>query len=329
MKDMHAKKKVYITRTIPSPAVELLQQHFEVTMNTEDRNARRTELRRALKDSHALLCLLTDPVDDALLADAPKLRVVANMAVGYDNIDLEAATRRGIMATNTPGVLTETTADLAWALILGTARRLVEGDRYTRERKFSGWGPMLFLGADVHGKTLGIVGFGRIGRAVARRALGFRMRVLYCDEAKASASIERKLRAQRVSLEKLLRESDVVSLHVPLTDRTRHLIGRDQLRMMKSTAFLINTSRGPVIDENELVRALRQGAIAGAGLDVYEREPALARGLAGLSNVLLLPHIGSASVETRTRMALMAAENIVEALSGRRPSNLLNKVRRP
>jgi len=321
------KNRVYVTRKIPSPAVDLLRKHFDVTMNAENRNAGRSEITGALKKAHGLLCLLTDRIDDKLLANAPNLRIVANMAVGYDNIDLKAATKNGIMATNTPGILTETTADLTWALILGATRKLAEADAYTREGRFSGWEPMLLLGGDVHGKTLGVVGFGRIGRAVARRAVGFDMRVLYYDAAAVSASIERKLRAQKVTLRKLLRESDIVTLHVPLTRGTRHLIGAEQLELMKSTAYIINTSRGPVVDEKELVRALRRGAIAGAGIDVYEREPTLARGLAALPNAILLPHIGSASIETRTKMALMAAENIVEALSGRRPPNLLNEAK--
>ncbi len=319
------KKRVYITREIPSPAAQLLRERFEVTMNAEDRNARRAEIKSALKEAHGLLCLLTDRIDDKLLASAPNLRIVANVAVGYDNIDLEAATKRGIMVTNTPGVLTETTADLAWALILGAARRLAEADAYTRRGEFSGWEPMLFLGGDVYGKTLGVVGFGRIGRAVARRATGFDMKVLYHNTTAVPPSVERKLKARKAPLRKLLRESDIVTLHVPLTGRTRHLIGPDQLRLMKPTAYLINTSRGPIVDEKELVRALRRGVIAGAGLDVYEREPSLARGLSALPNVTLAPHIGSASIETRTKMALIAAENIVEALSGRRPPNLLNE----
>lgn len=325
-KAIRTKRPVYLTREIPPSAVELLKTHFDVRMNSEDRNAHRSELKREAKEAHALLCLLTDRIDEELLARAPELRIVANMAVGYDNIDLRAATKLGIMVTNTPGVLSETTADLTWALILGTARRIVESDRYTRDRKFSGWEPMLFLGSDVYDKTLGIIGFGRIGRAVARRASGFDMKVLYHDETKAAISVERRLRAKRVPLKTLLRESDYVTLHVPLTGKTRHLIGADQLRDMKSTAFFFNTSRGPVVHEKDLAKALKQGIIAGAGLDVYEREPALARGLAEIPNVILLPHIGSASIETRTKMALMAARNIVEALAGRRPPNLLNEV---
>ncbi len=319
------KEHVYITRRIPSLAVDLLKKYFDVSMNMESRDARRSEIKAALKKARALLSLLTDRIDEELLSRAPKLRIVANMAVGFDNIDLKAATKYGVLATNTPGVLTETTADLAWALILGVARRLAEADAYTREGMYKGWGPMLFMGGDVYGKTLGVVGFGRIGRSVARRAVGFDMKVLYSDATAAPASVEKRLKARRVPIGKLLRQSDFVTLHVPLTARTRHLIGAEQLRMMKPTAYIVNTSRGPVIDEKELVKALRQGVIAGAGLDVFEREPALARGLASLPNATLLPHIGSASIETRTKMALIAAENIIEALSGRKPPNLLNE----
>ena len=326
MKNKSSKKSVYITRTIPAPAMEILRKHFKVTMNAEDRNAHRGEIKKALKEAHALLCLLTDPIDEELLENAPNLRIVANMAVGFNNIDLKAATKHGVMATNTPGVLTETTADLAWALILAVARRLVEADTFTRDGEFPGWEPMAFLGGDIFGKTLGVVGFGRIGQAVARRAAGFGMRVLYSDESRASASVEKRHKAERVSLRKLLSVSDFISLHVPLTRTTRHLIGPEQLKRMKPTAYLVNTSRGPVVDEKALVKALRQREIAGAGLDVYEKEPALARGLDKLANVVLLPHIGSASVETRTKMAVMAAENIVRALSGRKPPNLLNSV---
>jgi glyoxylate reductase len=320
------RRKVFITQPIPEPAVEALRAHFDVTRNRGGRVLQRSELKKAMKGIDALLCLLTDKVDDDLLASAPKLRVVANMAVGFDNIDIAAATQRGIMVTNTPGVLTETTADLAWALILGVARRLVEGDRYTREGKFTGWGPMLLLGNDVYGKTLGIIGFGRIGQAVAQRAQGFKMRVIYYDETEVPPPLQRKLKARPVSLETLLKESDFVSVHVPLTRTTRHLIGMKQLETMKPTAYLVNTSRGLVIDEKDLVRALKKRTIAGAGLDVYEREPRLAAGLKKLPNIILLPHIGSASVETRTKMGLMAADNIIKGLSGKRPPNLLNTI---
>lgn len=321
------KQRVFITRRIPEAAVKLLQKHFRVKMNTAARNLRHGELKNAIRETDALLCLLTDKIDRSLLSVASNLRIVANMAVGYDNIDLKAATERGIMATNTPGVLTETTADLAWALILGIARRVVESDRYTRKGNFSGWEPMLLLGNDVHEKTLGIIGLGRIGQAVARRAGGFKMKVLYYDENKAAATVEKKLKARRVSLKTLLKEADFVTLHVPLTDTTRHLIGASQLQMMKRTAYLINTSRGPVVYEKDLVCALKKKVISGAALDVYEGEPRIEAGLKRLPNVILLPHIGSASVETRTKMALMAADNIIKALSGKRPPNLLNDIR--
>jgi glyoxylate reductase len=317
-------RKVFITRPIPEAAIERLSERFIVERNKEDRNLRANELRRAAKEADGLLCLLTDKIDGKLLASVSNLRIVANMAVGFDNIDLKAATERGIMATNTPGVLTETTADLAWGLIMACARRIVEADRFTREGKFTGWGPMLFMGSDVYGKTLGIIGFGRIGQAVARRAQSFKMKVIYYDETEVPQPLQKKLNARPVSLETLLKEADFVTLHVPLTPTTRHLIGAAQLGLMKPGAYLVNTSRGPVINEKELVSALKVDSIAGAGLDVYEREPALAAGLKKLSNVILLPHIGSASVETRTKMALMAADNIIKALAGKKPPNLLN-----
>ena len=257
-----------------------------------------------LGDCDAVLCLLTDRVDAALLASAPRLRIVANMAVGTDNVDLAAARARGIAVSNTPDVLTDATADLAWALLLATARRLAWGDRYVRGGGFVGWHPELGIGADVTGRTLGIVGPGRIGRAVAERADGFRMQVLECG------------RGGGTPLDALLERSDFVSLHVPLTPETRHLIGESQLRRMRSHAILVNTARGAVIDEAALVRALREGWLAGAGLDVFEHEPALAPGLRDLPNVVLAPHVGSATTATRNRMAELAAESIVAALAG-------------
>ena len=258
-----------------------------------------------LRGAEALLCLLTDRIDAGVLEAAGRLRIVANMAAGTDNVDLGAAERLGIAVTNTPDVLSEATADLAFALLLAVARRLVEGDRWVRSGRFAGWSPDLLLGLDVHGRTLGIVGAGRIGRAVARRAGGFGMRVL----ARGSR--------EGAPLEELLERSDFVSLHVPLRAETRHLIGEPELRRMQSHAVLINTARGPVVDETALVRALREGWIAGAGLDVYEREPALAPGLAALDNVVLAPHAGSATRGTRARMAEIAADNVIACLTGR------------
>jgi glyoxylate reductase len=257
-----------------------------------------------LENSDAVLCLLTDRIDASLLERAPRLRIVANMAVGTDNVDLEAARRRGIAVSNTPDVLTDATADLAVALLLAAARRLCWGDRLVRGGGFTGWHPTLGLGADVTGKTLGIVGAGRIGRAVAERMRGFRMEVLPHS------------RTSGPPLDELLERSDFISLHVPLTPETHHLIGERELRLMRPHAVLVNTARGPIVDEAALVRALRGGWIAAAGLDVFEREPRLAPGLSELPNVALAPHLGSATVETRRRMAEIAARNIVAALRG-------------
>ena len=257
-----------------------------------------------VEDCDALLCLLTDRIDEALLARAPRLRIVANMAVGTDNVDLAAARARGVAVSNTPDVLTDATADLAFALLLAAARRLPWADRYVRAGGFVGWRPDLGIGLDVTGRTLGVVGWGRIGRAVAERARGFRMEVIWHG------------RSGGVSLDELLARSDFVSLHVPLTPETRHLIGERELRRMRPHALLVNTARGPIVDEAALVRALREGWIAGAGLDVFEREPALTNGLADLPQVALAPHLGSATTATRSRMAELAAENIVAALRG-------------
>jgi glyoxylate reductase len=277
-----------------------------------------------LKGRQGLICLITDQIDDELLGGCPDRRVVANIAVGFNNIDVEAATRRGVVVTNTPDVLTETTADFAWALLMATARRIVEADQYVRQGRFKLWEYMVLLGGDVHGKTLGIIGFGRIGRAVARRALGFGMRVLYQDAAPADAPTERGLNATRADLTTLLRESDFVSVHTPLLPETRHLIGADALKAMKKTAYLINASRGPVVDEAALVEALRDGWIAGAGLDVFEEEPAVQPGLLGLPNVVLAPHIASASHDTRLKMATLAVDNCLAVLEGKRPPTPVN-----
>jgi len=259
-----------------------------------------------------------------VLEAAPRVRIVANVAVGFDNLDVPAGTHAGVVMTNTPGVLDDTTADLAFSLLLCTARRLAEGDRLMRTGTWDGWGIMQLLGHDVHHATLGIVGFGRIGRGVARRALGFDMTVLYSDEYPAQPEVEKELRATRVPFEELLARSDFVTLHTPLLPGTRHLINRKSLQKMKPAACLINTSRGPVIDEAALVEALRDGTIAGAGLDVYENEPKLAAGLAQLENVVLLPHIGSASYATRGKMAEMAARNVIAFFAGETPPNALN-----
>jgi len=317
--------KVYITRRIPEPGIEMIRKEHEVEINPYDRVLTREELLQAVKGKDGILCLLTDKIDAEVFdAAGPQLKVVSNYAVGYDNIDVNEATKRGIVVTNTPGVLTETTADLAWALILATARRIVEADKFTRAGKYEGWAPMLFLGQDVYGKTLGIVGMGRIGQAVARRAKGFNMKVLYNDIRRIPEETEKELNATFVSLDELLEQSDFVSLHTYLSPETYHLINEERLRKMKKTAYLINTSRGPVVDESALVRALKEGWIAGAGLDVYEFEPKLVPGLAECENAVLLPHIASASVETRTKMATMAAENLLAVLAGKMPPNPVN-----
>ena len=315
---------VFVTRRIPQPGIDILLKHCDhVDVNPHDRPMTHDEILKSVKGRDGVICLLTDAIDSAVFQAADKARIFANYAVGYNNIDIQAANRRGILVTNTPGVLTEATADLTWALIFALARRIAESDRFTRNGLFKGWGPMLLLGSEVYGKTLGVVGAGRIGAAVARRASGFNMRVLYAD-SKKKRDLEDRLDARRAELETLLRESDFVSLHVPLTPETTHLIGKHELEMMKESALLVNTSRGPVVDEQALVDALESGRIAGAGLDVYEEEPRLNPGLIQLDNVILLPHIGSATVEARTQMAVMAAENLLAGLRGDVPPNLVN-----
>ncbi|MBO0683613.1 MAG: D-glycerate dehydrogenase [Candidatus Dormibacteraeota bacterium] len=270
-----------------------------------------------------ILSQVMDPVGETVLS-TPGLRVVANVAVGYDNIDLAAATRHRVMATNTPGVLTETTADFAFALMMAAARRVAEGDRMVRAGAFMGWAIDMLLGQDLWGATLGLVGAGRIGTGVARRARGFQMKVLYSDAVALPAEVERELGAERVELSRLLREADFVSLHVPLTPQTHHLIGPEELALMKPTAVLVNTSRGPVLDEAALAEALGRGSIFAAGLDVYEHEPDVHPGLRGLDRVVLAPHIASGSVRTRSEMSALAVRNLLAGLRGERPPNLLN-----
>jgi glyoxylate reductase len=318
------KPAVLISRLLPEPAVQLARSRAEVDAYAKDAPMPRAELLERLTGKQGLICVISEVIDEALLAARPGLRVVSNVAVGYNNVDVAACTRRGVVVTNTPDVLTETTADFAWTLLMATARRLVEADRYTREGRFQQWEYMLLLGGDVHGKTLGVVGFGRIGRAMARRALGFGMRVLYQDAVAADPATERQLNATRVDLATLLRESDFVTLHTPLIPETRHLINADSLRTMKKTAYLINAARGPVVDEAALVQALAEGRIAGAGLDVFEEEPKVHPGLIGLPSVVLAPHIASASHETRLRMATLAVENCLAVLEGKTPPTPVN-----
>lgn len=316
--------RVFVSRVIPDAGLALLCQHTDAEIWPHDRAPTREELVHGCRDADALVCLLTEKIDAEVLAAAPRLKIVANVAVGFDNLDVAAGTKAGVVMTNTPGVLDDTTADLAFSLLLCTARRLAEGDRLTRTGTWGGWGIMQLLGHDVHHATLGIVGFGRIGRGVARRAAGFDMTVLYADEYPAPPEVERELRATRVPMDELLARSDFITLHTPLLPGTRHLIDAAALKKMKATACVINTSRGPVIDEAALVEALRAGVIAGAGLDVYENEPQLTPGLRELENVTLLPHIGSASHATRGKMAEMAARNVIAYFKGEVPPNALN-----
>lgn len=305
---------IYVTRRIPQAAIDLLSSYFDVSVNPFERNLRRAELLEHVKNADAILCLLSDAIDRSVIDAAPRLKCISNYAVGYNNIDVEYATRRDIVVCNTPGVLTETTADLTWALIMSCARRVVESDSFTRAGEFKGWEPLLMLGSDVHHKTLGIIGMGRIGRAVAKRAWGFGMKVLAYDPAFEPG--ERSELWKLTDLQTLLRESDFVSLHVPLSDKTQHMISGGELKLMKRNAILINTSRGAVVDETALIEALKQSRIGGAGLDVYEKEPFISSELLGLKNVVLLPHIGSATHETRTAMGIMAAQNAIGVIKG-------------
>ncbi|MDH4265370.1 MAG: D-glycerate dehydrogenase [Deltaproteobacteria bacterium] len=316
--------KVLVTREIPARPLKLLQEKAEVTINGEDREMTVEEIIAQLPQKIALLSMAGDPLSAKVLGTGKDLKIVANYAVGFNNIDLVAATRLKIAVTNTPEVLTDTTADLAFALILGVARKVAEADRFVRAGKWVGWKPGLFLGSDVHGKTLGIIGLGRIGTSMAQRALGFNMEILYTDVRPIDRSVEERYRAKYVSLKELLQSADFVTIHVALTPDTIHLIGREELRLMKSTAFLINASRGPVVNEKDLVEALKAGMIAGAGLDVFEEEPRVTPELIQMDNVLLLPHIGSATFETREKMALVAVNNIIAILRGETPPNILN-----
>jgi glyoxylate reductase len=318
------KKRILVTGRLPQDIMTGLAKKYEADINIQDKPFDRQILLDGIKDKEGLLSMITDTVDEEVLDSADRLQMIAQFGVGYNNIDVTAATRRGIPVSNTPGVLTDATAELAFALILAISRRLVEGDRMTREGRFRCWAPMLFLGREVTGKTLGIIGMGKIGKALAQRAKCFKMPILYHNRSRMSKSEEKELMATYVDMKTLLSQSDFISLHVPLTDQTRHLIGSRELSLMKPTAYLINTSRGPVVDEQALLETLRKGRIGGAGLDVYENEPALTPGLAELENVILLPHVGSGTLETRYRMASMAVKNLITGLRGEVPPNLVN-----
>jgi len=315
---------VFVTRKIPEKGIQLLRRHFLVKVYQKDQVIPRKELLREVKQCDALLSLLTEKIDQEVLSANPKLKVISNYAVGYDNVDIKAATEKEIPVCNTPGVLENAVAEHTFALMLALAKRIVEADSFTRAGKYKRWEPMLLLGTELEGKTLGIIGLGRIGAGVARRAVkGMGVKVLYYD-VKRNEDFEREYQAQYASLQDLLKQSDFVSLHVPLLPSTHHLIGKKELAMMKRTAYLINTSRGPVVDEKALVQALKKKQIAGAALDVYEHEPKLASGLTKLKNVVLTPHTASATVEARTAMSELAAQNIIDVLQGRKAKFTVN-----
>ncbi len=315
---------VLVTRRLPQPAMDAIEARCHADVWEDEWAISRDELLRRLAGKRGAVTLLTERVDAEFLDAGPDLAIVANYAVGFDNIDVAECTRRGVMASNTPEVLTETTADTAWALLMAAARRVPEGDRFLRSRTPWIWGPEMMLGQDVHGRTLGVVGFGRIGQAVARRATGFGMRIVYYDLYRPPAEVERDLGAQYLEFDELLAEADFISIHVALTPETRHLFGAEQFSAMKPTSVIVNTSRGPVIDEAALAAALRDGEIFAAGLDVFEREPEVHPDLLETPNAVIIPHLGSATVDTRNAMGMLAAENLIAALEGRRPPTLLN-----
>jgi gluconate 2-dehydrogenase len=318
------KKRIFVSREVFGEVLDFLKDHFEVTANQEDRVLSGEDLARVLADKDGALTTLTEKVDEILLGRCPKLRAVCNIAVGYNNIDLNACSAHGVMATNTPGVLDDTTADFTWALILATARRLNEAEAYVRKGAWDKWKLKQFLGLDVHHSTLGIIGLGRIGQVVARRAKGFEMEVLYHDIQRAFSEIESSCRATYAAKEELFGKADIVTIHVPYSPKTHHLIGAPELALMKRSAILIHPARGGVVDDAALIEALRRGTIAGAGLDVFEGEPAIHPEFLELKNVVLSPHIASSSEKTRFKMAMMAAENLVVALTSGNPPNLLN-----
>jgi len=321
-----SKLKVYVTREIPERGLKIIKKRFDVDVWPEYGPPLKEVIIEKVGDVDALVSLLSDSIDVEVFGAAPKLKIVAQMAVGFDNIDVKEATKRGVCVTNTPEVLTETTADFAWALLMSIARRVVEADRYVRGRRWKvGWHPSMLLGRDVHGATIGIVGAGRIGSAVARRAKGFNMKILYCGR-KSRPELEKILGAKHVDLDMLLKQSDFVSIHVSLTKQTYHMIDKEKLRLMKKTAYLVNNSRGAVIDEKALCQALKEGWIAGAALDVFEQEPTpVTNPLLKLDNVVLAPHISSSSHGTRSKMAKMVAENLIAFFERRIPPNLVNR----
>ena len=317
------KKKVYITRQIPEAGVDLLKERYRVEIYPENRPMPGDLLLKEIRDCDGLVCLISDSINKQVLASANKLKIVANFAVGYNNIDIAAAKKYGIMVTNTPGVLTNATAEIAFALLIVLTRKIMAADRFTRAGRFSGWDPLLLLGDELKGRTLGIIGMGRIGQEMASKCKAFGMNIIYHNRKPVDQETENRLSASYASLDKLLQQSDAISIHTPLNDETYHLVNEQTFEQMKTGAYLINTSRGEVMDEKALVRALKAGKIRGAGLDVYEFEPEISHELMGMSNVILLPHIGSATKETRSRMSEMVAKNVIAALEGNVPDNLI------
>lgn len=317
-------KKVLITRKIPHKAIELLRENLEIDYYDSDRALTKDELLERIKDKDGVLCQLTDIIDEEVLESVKdKCKIFANYAVGYNNIDIDAATKRKIIITNTPGVLDDATADLAWSLLFSAARRVPEADRYVRARNFNSWKATLFLGHEITGKTLGVVGAGRIGTNFASKAKGFKMKIIYASTSR-NEEFEKATGGRFVSKEELFKEADFISLHVPLFPSTKHYVSDKEFDMMKETAILINTSRGPVVDEKALVRALKEGKIWAVGLDVFEKEPQIEEELYIMENVVLLPHIGSATIETRTEMGMIAARNIIKVLKGQTPITCVN-----
>ena len=318
------KPKVLVTHRLLPEAIVYLKEHVDFEVGTQGPVLNKEALLEKVKDKKGILPLLTAPIDKDVMDAAPELKIIANCAVGYDNIDIEYARKKGIMVTNTPGVLTETTADLSWALILAVARKIPQAHVFARAKRYRGWELDLFLGKEITGKCLGIIGMGRIGKAMAQRATGFAMKIIYTDPKELSEEENQKYGASCVPLDELLREADIVTIHTTLNAQTHHLISSEKLRLMKKDAILVNVSRGPVVDELALAEALEEEKIWGAGLDVYEREPEIEERLISLDNVVLLPHIGSATYETRLKMAMMAAKNLVQGLTGKKPDNLVS-----
>jgi len=317
------KKRVYITRQIPQIGIDRLKVKYHVDVYSKNQPINREILLQKVGDCNALVSLLSDRIDEDVLRRGEKLKIVANYAVGYNNIDIAAAKRLGIMVTNTPGALTHATAELAFALLITLTRQIIQADRFIRDGKFIGWDPLLFLGDELKGKTLGIIGMGRIGQDMAMKCMAFGMNVLYYNRKPADPGTERRLSATYSPLEILLQESDVISIHTPLTDETYHFMNEEIIALMKPGSYLINTSRGEVIDEKALVNALKAGIIKGAGLDVYEFEPEISNELIGMNNVVLLPHIGSATKEARNKMSEIVAKNVIAALEDKKPDNLV------